>query len=667
MYKARKLLAKFLSLVLVLSAILSFNITVQAEELTKGPILIFQFEGSLNSSGGYDILANPVGNITYVDGVFGKAAKFDGQSYIEISNIKDDLDALKDGYSFSAWIYKDEIRPLREQPILQKIGGSEDEAPSFVFADRDYEPYVQVYTEDENFDQVFAPKVEMQKWTFLAVTYDKNYVKFYEDGVLKTSKQIKGTIPTSTSKLLIGYDEYDGGSFFKGMMDDIKIYDGIFTSQQIQTEYQEGIKALNLKNPNVIDALVAYYKFDNDVKDYSGFNNNGAIVGNISYVNGVSGKAAKFDGSSYIEINDSDYIDLTKGYTFNLWINKEDIGAKREQPLLMKQGSSIDIEQASYILSDRDFEPYVQVHTVESNFDEVYTDNQFDKNKWIMLTASYDGKNVKFYKNGTLISNKAWAGEIPGSSGKLILGFNEYDGGSFFKGSIDELKIYNCILVPERIKMIYNSTAAAPSTPPVSTVSNAPSSWAVAEINKAKELNLTTDKVLSNYQANITREEFCELAVKLYEALSGKPAEPVTSNPFTDTTNQEILKAYNLKIVNGVSADKFAPNNSVTRQEICVMIIRTLQAAKPGFAMATNDDLTFADEKDIAPWAKTAIRSLNTNGIMKGVGTTAISITPTGNTTREQAIAMVKRTFEGFSKYIWVTKPEGGGEWKLNN
>jgi hypothetical protein len=215
--------------------------------------------------------------------------------------------------------------------------------------------------------------------------------------------------------------------------------------------------------------------------------------------------------------------------------------------------------------------------------------------------------------------------------------------------------------------MIYNSTAAAPSTPPVSTVSNAPSSWAVAEINKAKELNLTTDKVLSNYQANITREEFCELAVKLYEALSGKPAEPVTSNPFTDTTNQEILKAYNLKIVNGVSADKFAPNNSVTRQEICVMIIRTLQAAKPGFAMATNDDLTFADEKDIAPWAKTAIRSLNTNGIMKGVGTTAISITPTGNTTREQAIAMVKRTFEGFSKYIWVTKPEGGGEWKLNN
>ncbi len=70
----------------------------------------------------------------------------------------------------------------------------------------------------------------------------------------------------------------------------------------------------------------------------------------------------------------------------------------------------------------------------------------------------------------------------------------------------------------------------------------APSSWAVPEIEKAQSFNLTTERVMSNYQTNITREEFCELVVRLYEVLSGEDATPVSPNPFIDTTNPEILR-----------------------------------------------------------------------------------------------------------------------------
>jgi hypothetical protein len=41
----------------------------------------------------------------------------------------------------------------------------------------------------------------------------------------------------------------------------------------------------------------------------------------------------------------------------------------------------------------------------------------------------------------------------------------------------------------------------------------------------------------------ITREEFCELAVLLYETMTGTTASPMSPNPFTDTTNSQILKA----------------------------------------------------------------------------------------------------------------------------
>ena len=49
-----------------------------------------------------------------------------------------------------------------------------------------------------------------------------------------------------------------------------------------------------------------------------------------------------------------------------------------------------------------------------------------------------------------------------------------------------------------------------------------------------------TDKVQVNFQNKITREEFSELAVKLYESLSGKEAEAPTNHPFTDTRNEKL-------------------------------------------------------------------------------------------------------------------------------
>ena len=61
-----------------------------------------------------------------------------------------------------------------------------------------------------------------------------------------------------------------------------------------------------------------------------------------------------------------------------------------------------------------------------------------------------------------------------------------------------------------------------PGTAAIAAVNGStPSNWAVPEIEKAKGYGLVTSKVLGNYQQSITREEFCELAVKLYEALSG--------------------------------------------------------------------------------------------------------------------------------------------------
>lgn len=175
-------------------------------------------------------------------------------------------------------------------------------------------------------------------------------------------------------------------------------------------------------------------------------------------------------------------------------------------------------------------------------------------------------------------------------------------------------------------------------------------SWHVGEVNEAKKENLVTDKVLSEFPKDITREEFCELAVLLYEKMTGKKAE-AAANPFTDTKNPEILKAYNLKIVGGIGDGKFAPNNNVTRQEIAAMLVRTLKAAMPNIDTKAEFKTKFQDEKDIGSWAVESVKFMNANDIIKGTEINGVSyILPKGNTTREQAIALVLRIYNQFYK-----------------
>ncbi len=172
---------------------------------------------------------------------------------------------------------------------------------------------------------------------------------------------------------------------------------------------------------------------------------------------------------------------------------------------------------------------------------------------------------------------------------------------------------------------------------------NAPSDWALAEVNTAITAGLVTEKVTSDYQKAITREEFCELVVKLYEKLTNEQAN-FSNNPFSDTDNTEILKAYSLGIVKGISDTAFAPNNNITRQELCVMLVRAIEAILGDEFMLKYDFVSFHDVKDIADWALEQIYYSYEKGIVKGVGENKFN--PLGTATCEQAIIMACRLYQ---------------------
>lgn len=174
------------------------------------------------------------------------------------------------------------------------------------------------------------------------------------------------------------------------------------------------------------------------------------------------------------------------------------------------------------------------------------------------------------------------------------------------------------------------------------------SSWAAAELEKAAGYGFITDSIKDNMSAPITREEFAEVAVKLYEKYTGKQAVTGDMSVFSDTSNPEIFKAYNLKIVNGTDIAKklFTPKGSVNRQQVAAMLFRTVSAMNPEADLGTSGAGTFADEKDIAPWALEAVRFMNKNGFLKGSDN---KIDPNGICTREMSVLVATRVYEKYS------------------
>ena len=175
---------------------------------------------------------------------------------------------------------------------------------------------------------------------------------------------------------------------------------------------------------------------------------------------------------------------------------------------------------------------------------------------------------------------------------------------------------------------------------------NGISGWAVEEVTEAKKDNLTTDKVMVEFQKAITREEFCELAIKLYEAMTGKIAEPAATGTFSDTINSEILKAFNLGIVIGIGNGQFAPDNSVTRQEIATMLLNVVRVALPTLDTTVANPPSFIDGYDIDSWALEGVNYFATKEIIKGAEGAFL---PKANCTCEAAIALVKRVFDTFA------------------
>jgi hypothetical protein len=174
------------------------------------------------------------------------------------------------------------------------------------------------------------------------------------------------------------------------------------------------------------------------------------------------------------------------------------------------------------------------------------------------------------------------------------------------------------------------------------------SSWAEEELTKADEKQLIPESLVgADYTEPITREEFAHIIIKLYEAITGKIVAEVKDNPFTDTSDSEVLKAYSLGITNGTTKTTFSPKNLITREEMATMMTRALE--KAGVATSqSSSKMKFDDDNDMHDWGRDSIYFMANNDIIQGVGNNKFNVK--GNASKEQALLISERSLEKFGQ-----------------
>ncbi|NLA86107.1 MAG: fibro-slime domain-containing protein [Clostridiales bacterium] len=182
------------------------------------------------------------------------------------------------------------------------------------------------------------------------------------------------------------------------------------------------------------------------------------------------------------------------------------------------------------------------------------------------------------------------------------------------------------------------------------------SDWATQTLFEAYQNGLIPEILMKeDLTLPVYRDEFAAMAVKLYEALTGTivPEADTKANPFTDTDDPDVLKAYALGIVNGTSATTYGPRVKLTREQAATMLTRVYKAATiedwtlesdSQFPLTYTNPPRFADDSQISSWAKDSVYFMTAHGVITGVGENRFA--PVGiDATKEQALIISGRAF----------------------
>lgn len=184
------------------------------------------------------------------------------------------------------------------------------------------------------------------------------------------------------------------------------------------------------------DGLYGYWKFENNAED--SFGSFDGVATNVTYVTGVDGYAASFNGSSS-KIVIGNVIKPTNALTISVWT--KDGGQSTEKSVIGNTVYTTDWQGWRFTRYNDNSSGMFMSNGSGNYFDYAYGSN-YSNDAWHHTIISWNGTTAYFYKDGVKSTGYSWSYVIGyATTHNLTFGAND-SGTQVYDGEMDELRLY---------------------------------------------------------------------------------------------------------------------------------------------------------------------------------------------------------------------------------
>jgi prepilin-type N-terminal cleavage/methylation domain-containing protein len=207
--------------------------------------------------------------------------------------------------------------------------------------------------------------------------------------------------------------------------------------------------------------LVGYWTMDGNANDISGCNNHGTENGIPGWSNETpsgSGQSLQLNSSQWIRrvTTENDSLDIRGEVTISIWFRRDD--ASSYAYLISKNidEGAADQQYAIYFPNQNQLGFFLEGRSL-------YWAYATESNRWYNITATRDSSSIKVYIDGNIVSPVIASNSDMFFRPYLSIGCrsSNADGSTTshrFSGLIDDVRIYDTVLISEEIGRVYVET-----------------------------------------------------------------------------------------------------------------------------------------------------------------------------------------------------------------
>lgn len=401
------------------------------------------------------------------DGKFGKGRYFNGSTdWIKVNSMASN--PFDSSHTVSGWIKLDQVGITNRFNFIAGSGWGNGRYLS-VYQDKIFYsvPGVAGYSSTRTITDT--------NWHYVTATYDASNLnlKLYLDGILDTNTTITDNTDAGSTCIFIGsltqdcssvYAAEEPTTYYKAMgsLDEVSIYNGVQSAQQVYLDYQKGIESGRIGN-----SIQETAEKDNwtklllhaDGANASTTFADSSLSKNPVTVNGdaqISTAQSKFGGSSVYFDGNGDYLSISnssdwnfgsENFTIDFWVYATDTNTAG---VIIDKSYWTSGQSGAYRISLDTSSSNSGINFVTSdgtgNDEQINSGNYLNLGEWNHVTIVREGTSSnqsKIYINGTMRGQSTISKSLGQNSAELRIGyFQGYSSGyTYFNGYIDDFRI----------------------------------------------------------------------------------------------------------------------------------------------------------------------------------------------------------------------------------